>query len=341
MPATTKPKGLAKIWREITRPFRQMCGSHVEVKSNKTARLSAWDSPLNIEPEGLKKLYDQLVANTDELSREVAARFIARRLFYAESGDGSIWDVLSKVLRFMYPLDYADQERINALGGTCDSPYKFPKGSTSPAHMAIHYGLNQFPSEIQQNFAGKDIIDGGGFLGDSAVVFTEYNPKKVYVFEPNPDTLPAMKHVLEENSVALGTRKNLIEIVPLALGRSKGTLTLHSNGETDGTATTLPYACTTNVHEVDVISIDEFVEAQALNVGLIKLDVEGAEYDTILGAKGTILKQKPPLIISIYHTFKDFFEIKPLIESWGVGYKFEIRHHNPLASDSEFVLMAY
>jgi len=82
-----------------------------------------------------------------------------------------------------------------------------------------------------------------------------------------------------------------------------------------------------------MISIDEFVEERALNVGLIKLDVEGAEYEVVLGVKETIMKQKPILVISLYHTFKDFFEIKPLIESWGLGYKFEIRHHRPSAPD--------
>ena len=37
--------------------------------------------------------------------------------------------------------------------------------------------------------------------------------------------------------------------------------------------------------------------------------------------------QKPILPISIYHTAHDFFEIKPLIESWGLGYRFSI--HKP------------
>ena len=109
----------------------------------------------------------------------------------------------------------------------------------------------------------------------------------------------------------------------------------------DAAATVLPKGYGTTSCKIDVISIDEFVEKQQLEVGLIKLDIEGAEYDTILGAKETIMKQKPLLIISIYHTFKDFFEIKPLIESWGIGYKFEIRHHLPNSTEAEFVLMAY
>jgi hypothetical protein len=37
-----------------------------------------------------------------------------------------------------------------------------------------------------------------------------------------------------------------------------------------------------------------------------------------LGAEKTIKKDKPILLISVYHTGKDFFEIKPLLESWNL-----------------------
>jgi hypothetical protein len=45
----------------------------------------------------------------------------------------------------------------------------------------------------------------------------------------------------------------------------------------------------------------------------------------LAGAINTIKKQKPVLLLSIYHNANDFFEIKPLIESWNLGYKFKIR----------------
>jgi len=330
MQQTSMLKEFAKYLQEIKRTFLKTCRVHTH--SNK----SEW----GVEPEELKTLYDKLVANTDELSRQVSARFIARRL----SG-GHAWNVFAKMFPFMLPLDYEEQDRLLAICKAYDCPYKLPFFTNfSPEHQATHFSFNQFPPDIQRRIADRDIIDGGGFVGDSAMVFTEYDPKKVYAFEPNPDTIPVLKQTLEENTAVLGSRKDLIEIVPLALGKSRGTLTFHSNGEADGGATTTSSYTSRkkmNTYQVDMISIDEFAEERALDVGLIKLDVEGVEYDTILGAKETIIKQKPLLIISIYHKFKDFFEIKPLIESWGVGYKFEIRHHHPSAPDWEFVLMAW
>ena len=369
MQQVAKPKGLAKIWREVKRPFRKILHHVGHIKTNLNASQGVtgmseiirklfekkheggpmeavqktWDDffRMTTKPEELGKLQNRLVMNTDELSHEIVARYIVRRGFCMEYGWNDMWHYFSKPLDLIYPLDSEERKRIASLGKSYKCPYVLPLYNWTE-HMATGFGLKQFPMTSLKRLAGRDIIDGGGFFGDSAMVFTEYAPKKVYAFEPNPDTIPVMKKVLAENVTILGDKKDLIKIVPLALGKSKGTLTLFSRGESDGAATTtLKCNYKTKSHEIDVISIDEFVETTGLDVGLIKLDVEGAEYDTILGAKETILKQQPLLIISIYHSLKDFFEIKPLIESWGVGYKFEIRQPSLVSPDTELILMAY
>ena len=71
-------------------------------------------------------------------------------------------------------------------------------------------------------------------------------------------------------------------------------------------------------------SLDEFVEENNLNVGFIKIDVEGEEQNLLKGAINTIKTQKPIIYISIYHSPNDLFEIKPWIESLNLGYKFKI-----------------
>lgn len=74
--------------------------------------------------------------------------------------------------------------------------------------------------------------------------------------------------------------------------------------------------------------IDDTVNQLALpNVDFIKMDIEGAELNALLGAKKTITENKPKLAICLYHSPKDFYEIPALIHSWGLGYKFFINHH--------------
>ena len=54
------------------------------------------------------------------------------------------------------------------------------------------------------------------------------------------------------------------------------------------------------------------------------MDIEGAERCAIQGAVNTIRTQMPILIISIYHSIEDFFEIKPMIEKITDKYVFHI-----------------
>jgi len=65
------------------------------------------------------------------------------------------------------------------------------------------------------------------------------------------------------------------------------------------------------------------------DIGCIKLDVEGAEYESILGAEKIVKKHRPVLLISAYHTAKDLYDIIPLIDSWNLSYRFYFRHTLP------------
>jgi len=71
------------------------------------------------------------------------------------------------------------------------------------------------------------------------------------------------------------------------------------------------------------------------------MDIEGFEYNAILGAKKTIISLKPILIISLYHKGLDFFEIPPLIKKWVPEYKFRFLNLNHYSRDCERVLLAY
>nr|WP_152655876.1 FkbM family methyltransferase [Brachyspira hyodysenteriae] len=77
-----------------------------------------------------------------------------------------------------------------------------------------------------------------------------------------------------------------------------------------------------------------------MKVGLIKTDLEGFEQPFLRGALNTIKKQKPILIISIYHNYNDFFDIKPMIEELNLGYKFKIAKSNDFELIRETKLIA-
>lgn len=82
-------------------------------------------------------------------------------------------------------------------------------------------------------------------------------------------------------------------------------------------------------------------QPEGTKLGLLKLDVEGWESKVIAGARKTILRDKPLLVIAIYHSLTDFFEIKPYLESLNLGYRFMIRRSELCLPMTDLVLIAY
>jgi hypothetical protein len=64
------------------------------------------------------------------------------------------------------------------------------------------------------------------------------------------------------------------------------------------------------------------------------MDVEGAEYQALIGAVDIIKRNKPKLAISIYHNQSDLFRIFELINQMRNDYIFYFRLHNKLGVDA-------
>ena len=76
---------------------------------------------------------------------------------------------------------------------------------------------------------------------------------------------------------------------------------------------------------IQCVAVDEVLRGEAIN--LVKLDVEGAEIETLKGMSELIREQRPNLLVSAYHTPGHLHEIAELIDDWGLGYKFHLRVH--------------
>ncbi len=60
--------------------------------------------------------------------------------------------------------------------------------------------------------------------------------------------------------------------------------------------------------EIESISIDSFVDQYNLKkIDIIKMDIEGMEKEAIAGARHSIQKYHPTLLLSAYHKPNDFF----------------------------------
>lgn len=77
--------------------------------------------------------------------------------------------------------------------------------------------------------------------------------------------------------------------------------------------------------EIEAVTVDEICKNK--KVTYIKMDVEGAEYDALVGAEETLRVHKPKLNIALYHKSRDIFELPLKISEINPDYKFYIRRH--------------
>ena len=193
------------------------------------------------------------------------------------------------------------------------------------------YGLEHV--KTLESIGDRSIIDAGAFVGDSAWLFSPCTRGKVYSFEPLSVNFEWLRKSIEYNG--------LENVVPIkaALGDAAGSRKISVVGITSGAS-----LCNSLVGEdqksewIQVLRLDDFAAAHQVRVGLIKSDVEGAERLLIRGAGDVIRRDRPILLISIYHNADDFFEIKPMLESMNLGYTFKI-YHPPIRSLSGETLL--
>lgn len=172
----------------------------------------------------------------------------------------------------------------------------------------------------------KCAIDAGACIGDTSMILQDYTHcSKVIAFEPDPIAFEKLIKTMKVNG-----RKNIV-LENLGLGNANNTMKFYMYG--DGVSTfskernNMAKDISRNVVkiiDVDVVTLDNYVKQNNLQVGIIKTDLEGFEPQFLEGAKETIKNQKPILLISIYHNFHDFFKIKTWIENLKCGYKFKI-----------------
>ena len=279
--------------------------------------------------------FNALISGLDNESRNTVSDIIHRMGMIAD-GNKSLQDVYTQ----------REQEEFVRMNDEFSS--KIVKLNDNLYYYNGYYlPVNQFDSSVfyskyaidelttLDSVRNKDIIDAGGYVGDTALLFSSYTDKSIHVFEASPSNMDIIRETIRLNQ--------LENIVPVskALGEKSGTATF-SLGERNSCNSLVErpgYNYTDHI-EVPVVTLDDYVRENNLEVGLIKVDIEGGEQLLLKGAVETIRTQHPILLISIYHSANDFFEIKPMIEKICDKYTFRIIKPANSAIVIETILLA-
>lgn len=165
--------------------------------------------------------------------------------------------------------------------------------------------------EYFKKYQDKDkvALDIGANIGAHTIYLSRYF-KKVYSFEPQKNIFNVLKKNVEINNVqnvslfnnGLGDREETVHMQYYDENQmvNQGAIGIN-NSDTNG-------------EEIIVKRLDDY---NFQDVGFIKLDVEGYEYQVLLGGMKTIQKHKPIIIIELWPYNKYNKEIREFFSSNG------------------------
>ncbi|MDX2359891.1 MAG: FkbM family methyltransferase [Crocinitomicaceae bacterium] len=178
---------------------------------------------------------------------------------------------------------------------------------------------------------GATILDCGGCWGDTALYFDrKVKNAKIFTFEFVPSNIELLNTNLALNNI------HSVEVIEQPVGKISGSV-YHVVDK--GPSSTLSDTPSEGSFEVETISIDDLVVSKAIGkVDFIKMDIEGAELIALEGARETILKYSPTLVLAIYHYPCDFDQLPRFIHDLNPDYRFYLGHNTP--HQDETVLFA-
>jgi FkbM family methyltransferase len=167
-------------------------------------------------------------------------------------------------------------------------------------------------------------VDGGAYDGNTIETFidkmraTEKAYSRAYAFEPGAaNCAKAVQRLADHKDV---------EIVQKGLWSAEKSLLFFENASAAGSSFVIGNG---DGQAVQVTSLDKFFHGRSYGElpTFIKMDIEGAEKEALLGAADIIRRKKPKLSICAYHKPEDVFELPRTIRAIRDDYRFALRQH--------------
>ena len=159
-----------------------------------------------------------------------------------------------------------------------------------------------FADSVLSLFGGKHygtILDGGAFKGDSTADLAALCPEKIIAVEADPKTS------LKLAAYAEGETRCTVECVNAALWNADGELSYTSSGSRgSGESGRNRRAKITSVPSLTIDTLCKNTRAD-----LIKLDIEGAEWEALEGGESVIHRDQPDMAVSLYHRTDDLWKL--------------------------------
>ena len=148
------------------------------------------------------------------------------------------------------------------------------------------------------------VLDVGTYIALHTIELSKL-AKKVVSFEPQPLVSACVKKTLNAMEI-----KN-VDHYHMALGNETGWTHIHTNGDGDASIRGVRDNKFKQCFKCKINKLDNVVKEK---IKLIKIDVEGYEWEVLAGAVGIIEEYKPIIILETFKTKKNMKELKDFCE---------------------------
>lgn len=248
-----------------------------------------------------------------------------RKLFFGEKGENNKLLIILQIIGYTFVLPILNHhaateiERIHNDSsvfcfGADDSRVSFflpdldLKGGEliqNRIYLEQNYFENRELTKVKNYILEHAIIlDIGANIGNHSVFFMlECGAEKVYAFEPTPHTLELLNKNIELNGL-----NDKCVIMPYALGSENTKCSIIVEQRDAGSNRTM----VDNAGAINMVTLDSVLDD---NVDFIKIDVEGFEYDVLIGGQNLIQNKKPIIYIEIFP--ENYDRVNDLLTGWG------------------------
>lgn len=148
--------------------------------------------------------------------------------------------------------------------------------------------------------------------------------QKLIAVEPDLYIYPRLIEYGRKNQSRLAVEASFLQ---LAISHSNGFATFKTNHGL-GSKLSLDGDIVVQTTSIDAILMNE------LGMSHVCMDIEGEEYNSIIGAKNSIIKGNLTLCVCIYHRPSHLWKIINLIKRYNTRYKFFIRNYTSFAIET-------
>jgi len=177
-----------------------------------------------------------------------------------------------------------------------------------------------FPSDLFRLSLNDCFVDCGAYNGDTLQNFLKYQNQfvgKVIAIEPDPINYKALQEYITTLPAGI---KQRITTLQFASGDYRKKIRFTAEGKASSGANV------GGALEVECVPLDELLKDEAPT--FIKMDIEGDELASLIGAQETLRRCTPLLAICVYHRQQHLWQIPNFIHPVSSSYRFFLRPHN-------------